>query len=236
MGVQGNGPDVGISGFSPGGIGVRGINQTIVGGHETGIGVLGDGASAGVEGQSDAGVGVEAQSRRNTALIATTQGTDVSALIVNHRGTGNIIIGRNFDNAEVFRVTHSGDVQVRGVTLTSDENAKNNFSNVNTRQILEKLVCMQIQEWNYKTDPTSVHHIGPTSQDFQAAFGLSGDDDLHISLVDAQGIAMAAIQGLNEKLNAENAQLRASLASLEARLAAIESKHRTAVARVSGAK
>ena len=119
---------------------------------------------------------------------------------------------------------------------TSDENAKNNFSNVNTRQILEKLVCMQIQEWNYKTDPTSVHHIGPTSQDFQAAFGLSGDDDLHISLVDAQGIAMAAIQGLNEKLNAENAQLRASLASLEARLAAIESKHRTAVARVSGAK
>jgi hypothetical protein len=34
------------------------------------------------------------------------------------------------------------------------------------------------------------------------------------SSVDAQGIALAAIQGLNEKLNAENAILRANLASL----------------------
>jgi len=31
--------------------------------------------------------------------------------------------------------------------------------------------------------------FGPTSQDFQVAFELNGDDEIHISSVDAQGIA-----------------------------------------------
>lgn len=115
------------------------------------------------------------------------------------------------------------DVVAGGVKLTCDRNTKANLTEVDARQVLEKLAGMPIQNWNYKTDPTGVRHIGPTSQDFQAAFGLNGDDDIHISAVDAQGIALAAIQGLNEKLQAENAELRTNLASLEARLAALES-------------
>jgi hypothetical protein len=133
------------------------------------------------------------------------------------------MVGRNVQNAEVFRVTSSGDVQVRGVTLACDLNVKDNFTCVKTREILEKLAGLRIQEWSYKTDPTSVRHIGPTSQDFQAVFELNGDDETNIASVDAQGIALAAIQGLNDKLNAENVQLRTSLANLERRLAALES-------------
>ena len=38
-------------------------------------------------------------------------------------------------------------------------------------------------------------HRGPTAQDFRAAFGL-GEDDTTISTVDAQGVALAAVQGL----------------------------------------
>jgi len=138
--------------------------------------------------------------------------------------------------APAFRVDGPGtcaefrhNVAAQSFIQVSDRNAKANFSNVNTRQILEKLTGLPIQKWNYRTDPTSIHHIGPTAQDFQAAFELNGDDDVHISSVDAQGVALAAIQGLNEKLNAENEQLRTSLVSLEARLAAIESNLRTAV-------
>jgi DNA-binding transcriptional MerR regulator len=37
------------------------------------------------------------------------------------------------------------------------------------------------------------------AQDFHAAFGL-GTDDKHIATVDADGVALAAIQGLNEKV------------------------------------
>jgi hypothetical protein len=114
-------------------------------------------------------------------------------------------------------------VKVRNVALTCDQNAKANFSDVDRGDILERLAAVPIRGWNYKMDPAGVRHIGPTSQDFQAAFELNGDDETHIASVDAQGIALAAIQGLNDKLNAENAQLRISLANLERRLAALES-------------
>ena len=66
------------------------------------------------------------------------------------------------------------------------------------------------------------------AQDFHAAFGI-GPDDKHIATVDADGVALAAIQGLNEKvevrsqrsedriqkLEAENAELKARLEKLE---------------------
>jgi hypothetical protein len=182
-------------------------------------GVVGVGGSAGVAGHSDAGSGVTAESNQNVALIATTRGRDVSALIVNQWGTGNIMIGRNAENAEVFRVLNSGDVQVRGVTLASDKSTKTNFSNVDTGQILDRLVRMPVQNWNYKTDSSNVRHIGPTSQDFRTAFGLNGDDEAHISSIDAQGIALAAIKGLNDRLSNEVTRLQTLVAGLEARLA-----------------
>jgi trimeric autotransporter adhesin len=64
---------------------------------------------------------------------------------------------------------------------------------------------MPIRTWNYTNDPAS-RHIGPVTQDFHAAFGL-GTDDKSISTVDADGVALAAIQGLNQKLE-ENLRQR----------------------------
>ncbi|ASJ54431.1 hypothetical protein BP422_13215 [Brevibacillus formosus] len=122
---------------------------------------------------------------------------------------------------------HAKRVYASGVRLTSDKNAKENFSKVNTLEILDNLASMPIQYWNYKEESSSERHIGPTAQDFHAAFGLDGDDDKYISCIDLQGVALAAIQGLNEKnerLKAESAQLHANLANLEARLSALESK------------
>ena len=49
-------------------------------------------------------------------------------------------------------------------------------------------------------------HIGPTAQDFSRAFGL-GEDNRHITTVDADGVALAAIQGLyrqNQRLDRDN--------------------------------
>jgi hypothetical protein len=40
-----------------------------------------------------------------------------------------------------------------------------------------------------------------------------------------RGIALAAIQSLNEKFKAENAGLRKDLTGIDARIAALESKH-----------
>lgn len=55
------------------------------------------------------------------------------------------------------------------------------------------------------------------AQDFHEASGL-GADDKHIGTVDANGIALVAIQALA----AENAALQERIESLEERLAALE--------------
>jgi hypothetical protein len=75
---------------------------------------------------------------------------------------------------------------------------------------------LPITRWTYR-DSSEGTHIGPMAEDFHAAFSL-GEDDQHIATVDADGVALAAIQGLNEKLEAENAELKARLAAIEAKL------------------
>jgi uncharacterized coiled-coil protein SlyX len=62
------------------------------------------------------------------------------------------------------------------------------------------------------------------AQDFHAAFAL-GRDDQHITSTDEDGVALAAIQGLNEKLEEKDAKidaLEAKLARMEARFDALE--------------
>ena len=66
--------------------------------------------------------------------------------------------------------------------------------------------------------------MGPMAQDFYAAFGLGGGDTT-ITSMDPDGVALAAIQGLNQKLeetraelkrrDAENAELRQRMERLE---------------------
>jgi SMC interacting uncharacterized protein involved in chromosome segregation len=51
-----------------------------------------------------------------------------------------------------------------------------------------------------------VTHLGPMAQDFYAAFAV-GMDDKHISMVDADGVALAAIQGLNEKVEQKETEI-----------------------------
>jgi hypothetical protein len=63
--------------------------------------------------------------------------------------------------------------------------------------------------------------LGPTAQDFHAAFHL-GDDDKTIATVDEAGVALLAIQALERRTReqaSEIAALRAELAALRADLA-----------------
>jgi hypothetical protein len=100
---------------------------------------------------------------------------------------------------------------------SSDSARKENFQPVNGRRILAALAALPVSEWNYKTEDATARHIGPTAQDFHAAFGL-GTDDKHIATVDADGVALAAIQGLNQKLE----QKETEIAKLKQRLDKLE--------------
>jgi len=116
-------------------------------------------------------------------------------------------------------------------TDSSDRNAKENFQPVDRREILERVTRLPVATWNYKAEASAVRHIGPVAQEFYSSFGV-GQDDQHIAPLDANGVALAAIQGLNQKLEDENQALRtelklrdALLADLERRLAAIERRN-----------
>ena len=54
----------------------------------------------------------------------------------------------------------------------SDVNAKENFRDVSGEEVLAKIAAMPVQEWNYKAQDAALRHMGPTAQDFRAAFGL----------------------------------------------------------------
>lgn len=102
-------------------------------------------------------------------------------------------------------------------TSMSDRNAKENFNAADAREVLDKLVALRVQTWNYKSQDARIRHIGPMAQDFKATFGV-GESDTGIATVDADGVALAAIQGLNQKLEetrAENVELKHRLTELE---------------------
>lgn len=79
-------------------------------------------------------------------------------------------------------------------------------------------MTLPISTWRYRTESSGAVHVGPMAQDFHAAFGL-GDSDRSIGLLDASGVALASIQGLNRKLEAALDAKRTKIAALEAELA-----------------
>ena len=133
-----------------------------------------------------------------------------------------------FGNASAFVVTiaNDGTIDAKAFNTTSDRNAKEHFAQINPQEVLARVAGLPITQWNFKSD--AARHIGPMAQDFYQTFHV-GADDRHIATVDEDGVALAAIQGLNEKvedgnqksadkiqkLETENADLKARLAKLE---------------------
>jgi trimeric autotransporter adhesin len=120
--------------------------------------------------------------------------------------------------------------------VISDRDAKKNIQPVDAKAVLEKLAQVPVQKWNYKAEADdAVPHLGPMAQDFKGAF-FPGRDDKVITTLEFDGVELAAIQGLNEKVEArseqaesdiqnlktENAELKRQNATLEQRLETLE--------------
>lgn len=118
------------------------------------------------------------------------------------------------------------------VTLFSSRAVKTAISSVNPVEMLSKVAELDVASWRYQTEDESRRHIGPFAEDFQRLFGVGNGET--ISVIDAQGVTLAAIQGLQQELaandaematlQAENVGLRSRLAAIEARLGASEGK------------
>ena len=132
------------------------------------------------------------------------------------------------EGGNVFFVDGVGDCEMNGACSAeaflagSDRNAKENFAPVSAAEILDKVAALPISRWNFKNDKR-VEHLGPMAQDFYAAFNV-GRDDKHIATVDEDGVALAAIQGLNQKLSEKDAeiqQLQRSVTELKQQVSAL---------------
>ena len=168
-----------------------------------------------------------------------------------HTGAISIGDGSNFDFASTlanqFSVRAVGGTRIvsaidgagtatAGVTLAagsgtwaslSDQAAKQDLAVVDPQTILAKVVAMPVSTWRYRSETSGALHMGPTAQDFHAAFGL-GEGNRTITTVDADGVALAAIQGLHQVLEARNAQsleLSRDMDVLTTRLEALETVH-----------
>ncbi|MBK7146025.1 MAG: tail fiber domain-containing protein [Xanthomonadales bacterium] len=105
----------------------------------------------------------------------------------------------------------------------SDRSVKTAIRPIDARAVLDRVLALPVTSWSYAAQDASIRHIGPMAQDFRAQFAI-GENDTTISSVDADGVALAAIQGLNAKLETENAAKDAQITSLRARLQALESR------------
>jgi len=115
----------------------------------------------------------------------------------------------NVDESGVVNVTDTlvvdGSVKVNGVVEHgSDRNRKDDIVPVDVSEILNEVALIPISRWRYKGQPAL--HVGPMAQDFFSSFGL-GSNDTHIATVDADGVALAAIQGLYKLVEEQQAQI-----------------------------
>ena len=199
----------GVAGTSTNGRGVSGTSTSNYGVHGTSTN------SDGVFGKSIGAAGVFGESENGSAVVG-----------IGKKGYAAEFSGGKFGPGICYFAGGSG------WSCTSDKNAKENFRTINPEEVLNSLAKMPIATWNMKGDKSKTLRLGPTAQDFKKAFGL-GNDDKTITTSDAQGVAMAAIQGLylkNQKLeaqlsgfSAENKALEARLKHLEKRMVGVES-------------
>lgn len=112
----------------------------------------------------------------------------------------------------------AGNLTANGTLYTSSRALKDEIAPVDSALILEKIAALPISEWSYKKDEGKVRHIGPMSEDFNAAFGMKGSSDDRISSIDMSGITLAAVKELNEVMNEKNREI----AILKDRLANLE--------------
>jgi len=103
-------------------------------------------------------------------------------------------------NDSKMRLEPNGNLIIDGsLTQSSDRARKEDVHPVDTETVLEKVAAMPISTWKYRDDEAQLRHLGPMAQDFHAAFGL-GESDKTITAIDADGVALAAIQGLNNRV------------------------------------
>jgi hypothetical protein len=140
---------------------------------------------------------------------------------VNFRASGGVRLFTNGTLTSGLRLAPGGSQWL----AVSDRNMKNHLRTLDPKQVLDKFSKLPITEWSYKAQDPTIRHIGPMAQDFYQAFGL-GEDKLRIGTMDADGVMMAAIQGLNAELKTKERQIAALKREKDSQIASLQKNYR----------
>ena len=220
-----------------------GYQSTALGSYATALGYTsnadGTGAVAiGYRATADADYSVAIGQRASTNghagafVIADGATTDSVEASANHQFSARMSGGyRLFTNATE---TTGMSMSAGGSSwnIISDRTRKEHFLPIDGENILARIRTLPVSSWRYIDEvDRSVRHVGPMAQDWERAFGLSGDATT-INMSDFDGVNLAGIQALERRtaghegriqaLEVENSGLRARNASLEKRVRRLE--------------
>ena len=128
---------------------------------------------------------------------------------------GSFLWDNQADLAVEMSLDTAGNLTTTGtVNGVSSREAKTGFAALDPKATLSRVASLPISTWSYKADGPGVRHAGPMSEDFYQAFQL-GQDDKHISFTDSAGIALAAVQGLDQVVGEKDQEVKSRLEALE---------------------
>ena len=116
-------------------------------------------------------------------------------------------------------------------TNTSARAAKTAIEPVDQERVLSAVESLPVNTWEYRANG-GCRHMGPMAEDFREAFEL-GSDEESIATVDADGVALAAVQGLAQRLDDRTEEFHTKLSQRDDRIDALESENERLRARLS---
>jgi hypothetical protein len=207
VGGQGNWTS-GVYSAIPGGFNnvASGVHSAAMGSYNVAAGVDSIAMGCGALASHDGSIVISARAL-TTQCGSDTDFSSAAANEVAIRGTGGVRIATAV-NAVTGAVTAGVAVPAGGGSWTSlsDRNAKRDLEHADAKAVLAAVAAMPVYTWRYITELSGALHMGPTAQDFRAAFGL-GDSDKTITNIDESGVALAAIKGLKQELDEKNVEI-----------------------------
>jgi hypothetical protein len=117
--------------------------------------------------------------------------SSANSFIINNQANGGI----EYNFGPTGNLVITGSLTANGVFYPSSRVLKDDFQDVDARDILARLTAVPVSEWRYRSDPAASRHIGPVAEDFRSAFGL-GVEGAGLNVGDVAGVTIAAVQGL----------------------------------------
>ena len=109
---------------------------------------------------------------------------------------------------------------------SSSRKLKENFTQLNPDDLLNKINQLDITRWNFKSEGKKITHIGPVAEDFYHLF-KTGDAEDHLATIDTAGVSLAGVKALSGKVKSQQKQievLKLHNRQLEERLNSVEEK------------